>query len=151
MAPFYCVWCQGGGVREAVECAPTLVGVNVVRPVGRSTLTPPARRRRVAAVPGPEVFRVGAWLGNVAGAGPGCGLSEEPMSGVRSVALDDRATVAAAADRQDSRRCPAGLAYGLLVPLAGAALAASFGPGDVLTGRAPHFYNRTLTSPVRSS
>src|SRR5450631_4952577 len=90
MAPFYCAWCQGVGVREAVECAPTLVGVNVVRPVGRSTLTPPARRRDVAAVLGPEVFRVGAWLGSLAGAGPGCGLSEEPMSGVRSVALDDR-------------------------------------------------------------
>jgi hypothetical protein len=51
MAPFYEEICQGA-VREAFECAPTLVGVNVVRPVGRSTLTPPARRRGVAPVPG---------------------------------------------------------------------------------------------------
>jgi len=54
-------------------------------------LTPPARRHDVAAVPEPKVFRGGAWLGSVAGAGPGCGLSEVPMSGVRSVALESRA------------------------------------------------------------
>lgn len=29
-----------------MECAPALVAVKVVRPVGRSTLTAPARRRR---------------------------------------------------------------------------------------------------------
>src|SRR5450755_412075 len=57
MAPFYEELCQGLWVREAFECAPPLVGVNVVRPVGRSTLTPPARRRCVAAVPGPG----GSW------------------------------------------------------------------------------------------
>jgi hypothetical protein len=45
MAPFYDGGCQGVRVRDAFDGAPTLVGVNVVRPVGRSTLTPPARRR----------------------------------------------------------------------------------------------------------
>ena len=51
MAPFYEEVCQGAWVREAFEGAPALVGVNVVRPVGRSALTPPARRRGVPAVP----------------------------------------------------------------------------------------------------
>src|SRR5450432_2183021 len=91
LAPFYEELCQGVGVREAVECAPTLVGVNVVRPVGRSTLTPPARRRGMAPVPGPAGFLAGTGAGSVESAGPGSGWSEEPMSGVRSAALDDRA------------------------------------------------------------
>ena len=33
MAPFYDAVCQEGGP-AGVECAPALVGVNVVRPVG---------------------------------------------------------------------------------------------------------------------
>jgi hypothetical protein len=41
--------CQEGGLERA-ECAPALVGVNVVRPVGRSTLTPRVRRRGMAPV-----------------------------------------------------------------------------------------------------
>ena len=49
MAPFYDGICQVRGP-GAVERAPALVGVNVVRPVGRSTLTPLARRRDVAAM-----------------------------------------------------------------------------------------------------
>src|ERR1022692_3617767 len=90
MAPFYEEVCQGVRVREAFECAPALVGVNVVRPVGRSTLTPPARRRGVAAVPGPAGFLAGTAGGSVKGAGPGSGWSEDPMSGVRAAALDFR-------------------------------------------------------------
>jgi MFS superfamily sulfate permease-like transporter len=39
--------CQEGGP-GGFECAPALVGVNVVRAAGRSTLTPRARRRGVA-------------------------------------------------------------------------------------------------------
>src|ERR1039458_340325 len=90
MAPFYEELCQGGGSGRPFECAPALVGVNVVRPVGRSTLTPPARRRGVAPVPGLAGFLAGGGGGSVEGAGPGNGWSEEPMSGVRSVALDFR-------------------------------------------------------------
>jgi hypothetical protein len=65
MAPFYEEICQVARVREAFECAPTLVGVNVVRPVGRSTLTPPARRRGVAPVPGPGGFLADTGEGSV--------------------------------------------------------------------------------------
>jgi hypothetical protein len=68
-------------VREAFDGAAALVGVNVVRPVGRSTLTPRARSRDLAALPGPWVFPAVAWLGSVEGAGPGSGLSEEPIRG----------------------------------------------------------------------
>src|ERR1022692_4057989 len=90
LAPFYEELCQEGGSGRPFECAPALVGVNVVRPVGRSTLTPLARRRGMAAVPGPAGFLAGTGGGSVEGAGPGSGLSEEPMSGVRSAALDFR-------------------------------------------------------------
>src|ERR1019366_3094927 len=90
MAPFYEELCQGGGSGRPFEWAPALVGVNVVRPVGRSTLTPPARRRGMAPVPGLAGFLAGGGGGSVEGAGPGNGWSEEPMSGVRSVALDFR-------------------------------------------------------------
>ena len=79
-----------GLVRGAFDGASALVGVNVVRPVGRSTLTPRARRRVGAAVPGSRGFSVSLGVGSVVGAGPGSGLSEEPMSGVRSVTLDCR-------------------------------------------------------------
>jgi hypothetical protein len=51
--------------------APALVGVNVVRPVGRCTLTPRACRRFGAAIEAtPEVVDAGR---SVAGAGPGRG------------------------------------------------------------------------------
>ena len=56
----------------------------------RAPLTPPARRRGMAPVPGPAGFVAGGGGGSVEGAGPGSGLSEEPMSGVRSAALDFR-------------------------------------------------------------
>jgi hypothetical protein len=88
MAPFYGVRCQGARLREAVDGAAVLVGVNVVRPVGRSTLTPPARRRDGRLFPEPRGWVVVLGAGSVAGAGSGCGLSEVPMSGVRSAALD---------------------------------------------------------------
>src|SRR5450755_1441973 len=90
LAPFYEELCQGVRVREAFEGAPALVGVNVVRPVGRSTLTPPACRRGMAPVPGPAGFLAGTGGDSVEGAGPGSGWSEEPMSGVRPAALDFR-------------------------------------------------------------
>src|SRR5580698_5667515 len=48
MAPFYEGICQGHGL-AVVDGAAALVGVNVVRPVGRSTLTPRARRLGLAA------------------------------------------------------------------------------------------------------
>ena len=80
-----------GLFRGAFDGASALVGVNVVRPVGRSTLTPRARRRAGAAVPGSRGFSAGVGAGSVVGAGPGSGLSEEPTSGViRSVTLDCR-------------------------------------------------------------
>jgi len=85
-------------VRGAFDGAAALVGVNVVRPVGRSTLTPPARRRDVAAVPGPWVFRALARVGSVEGAGPGSGLSEEPVWGCEPVALES----------ESLPRCPPG-------------------------------------------
>jgi hypothetical protein len=44
---------RGGHLREAFDGAPVLVGVNVVRPVGRSTLTPPTRRRGWRLFPEP--------------------------------------------------------------------------------------------------
>ncbi len=90
MAPFYEELCQGGGSGRPFECAPALVGVNVVRPVARSTLTPLARRRGMAPVPGPAGFLAAIGGGSVECAGPGSGLSEEPVSGVRPVALDFR-------------------------------------------------------------
>lgn len=77
MAPFYDVVCQEGGP-EAVECAVALVGVNVVRPraarCGRSTLTPLARRRGVAAAGSAGVvFLAAGGGGSVGCAGPGSG------------------------------------------------------------------------------
>src|ERR1022692_1908804 len=77
MAPFYEEICQGVRVREAFECAPALVGVNVVRPVGRSTLTPPARRRAMAPVPGPAGFLCQVELQGVEGV-LGAGLAIDP-------------------------------------------------------------------------
>src|SRR6058998_1825813 len=78
-----------GLVREAFNGAPVLVGVNVVRPVGRSTLTPPARRRRGAAVPRNRMM----WEGHVGRVTSLLRVREVayPKSrcpGVRSVALD---------------------------------------------------------------
>ena len=64
MAPFYDGICQVRGP-GAVERAPALVGVNVVRPVGRSTLTPLARRRDVAATGAAGVFRAACAGGSV--------------------------------------------------------------------------------------
>jgi len=72
MAPFYEGICQEGGP-DAVECAAALVGVNVVRPVGRSTLTPRARRWEVAAVRAAGVFGAAGGGGSVGCAGPGSG------------------------------------------------------------------------------
>ena len=72
MAPFYAEICQEGGP-EAVECAAALVDVNVVRPVGRSTLTPRARRRDVAAAGTAGVFGPAVGGGSVGCAGPGSG------------------------------------------------------------------------------
>ena len=71
MAPFYEGICQGHGP-SAVEGMAALVGVNVVRPVGRSTLTPRARRR-VAAAAGAMGCGAGRGGGSVWGAGPGSG------------------------------------------------------------------------------
>jgi len=74
----------------AVECATALVGVNVVRPVGRCTLTPLARCRDVAAAGAAGVFSCSGGGGSVLGAGPGSGWSEVPVPGGRPAALDDR-------------------------------------------------------------
>src|SRR5512132_3714184 len=65
MAPFYDGRLSRGVAWGACDGAAPLVGVNVVRPVGRCMLTPPARRRVGLAVPGPRVFREAARLGNV--------------------------------------------------------------------------------------
>jgi len=57
----------------SLECAPALVAVKVVRPVGRSTLTAPARRR-VGRGAGPgRGFARSVFAGSVVGAGPGSG------------------------------------------------------------------------------
>jgi tyrosyl-tRNA synthetase len=72
MAPFYDGGCQEV-VREACDGAAALVGVNVVRPVGRCTLTPLARRGVVAPVPGPAGFLSAAGGSSVGCAGPGSG------------------------------------------------------------------------------
>ncbi len=64
------VYVLSGGLERRYG-APTLVGVNVVRPVGRCTLTPRARRRFGAAIEAtPEAAGAGR---SVASAGPGCG------------------------------------------------------------------------------
>ena len=57
----------------AWECAPTLVAVKVVRPVGRSTLTAPARRRVGRGAEPPRGFEDGLVGGSVDVAGPGSG------------------------------------------------------------------------------
>jgi hypothetical protein len=63
---------RGRGL-ERRHGAPALVGVNVVRPVGRCTLTPRARRHFGAAIEAtPDVDAAGERR-SVAGAGPGCG------------------------------------------------------------------------------
>src|SRR5215470_6693640 len=81
--------CQEGGPGD-FECAPALVGVNVVRPAGRSTLTPPARRRGVAPAGAAGGVLLSGGGGSVVGAGPGSGWSEVPVTGRRPAALDNR-------------------------------------------------------------
>src|SRR5215831_17821284 len=81
--------CQEGSPGD-FECAPTLVGVNVVRPAGRSTLTPRARRRGVAPVRAAGAALAADGGGRVADTGPGSGWSEVPVTGRRPAALDDR-------------------------------------------------------------
>ena len=64
--------CQARGL-DGLECAGALVAVKVVRPVGRSTLTAPARlRRRLAVEAASGYARTGAG-GSVGFAGPGSG------------------------------------------------------------------------------
>src|SRR3954452_6182658 len=90
--------CQERGL-GALECAPALVAVNVVRPVVRSTLTPPARRRGGWGAEAAGGVRGRRGAGSVAAAGSGCGCSEEPTTGVhRSAALDS----------VDAPECPPG-------------------------------------------
>jgi hypothetical protein len=65
MAPFY-EGCLSRGWPGRFEGAAALIGVNVLRRVGRSTLTPGARRRGLA-VAGPwPVVRAGAGVASVA-------------------------------------------------------------------------------------
>ena len=71
LAPFYEGTCQGHGP-GAVEGAAALVGVNVVRPAGRSTPSPRARRR-VAAAAGAMGCGAERGGGSVRSAGPGSG------------------------------------------------------------------------------
>jgi hypothetical protein len=68
-APFCC---QVGGF-GAAECAPALVAVKVVRPVGRSTLTAPVRRRDGRGAEAAQGFASGLVPGSVGCAGPGSG------------------------------------------------------------------------------
>src|SRR4051794_15577876 len=81
--------CQGCGF-PACDGAPALVGVNVVRPVGRSTLTPRARRRLLAGAGDAAVLAGPVGGRSVVAAGPGSGWSEVSMTGDRSTALDTR-------------------------------------------------------------
>jgi len=64
--------CQEGGFGTA-ECAPALVAVKVVRPVGRSTLTAPARRRDGRGAEVAQGFAGGLVGGSVGCAGQGSG------------------------------------------------------------------------------
>ena len=57
----------------AAECAPAPVAVKVIRPVGRSTLTAPARRRDGRGAEAAQGFACGLLPGNVGCAGPGSG------------------------------------------------------------------------------
>src|SRR3954453_8726733 len=79
--------CQGRGF-GALDCAPALVAVKVVRPVGRCTLTAPARRRGLLGAEAAWGVAGGGVAGSVWGAGPGSGWSEEPASGCESVTLE---------------------------------------------------------------
>ena len=64
--------CQARGL-DGLECAGALVAVKVVRPVGRSTLTAPARRRvGWGAEPG-RGYAAAVVAGSVDRAGPGSG------------------------------------------------------------------------------
>src|SRR5215472_1569089 len=81
--------CQVGGPGD-FECAPALVGVNVVRPAGRCTLTPPARGRGAAPARAAGAALAAVGGGRVADTGPGSGWSEVPVSGGRPAALDNR-------------------------------------------------------------
>ena len=64
--------CQGRGF-GTFQCAPVLVAVNVVRPVGRSRLTAPARRRGGWGAEAAGGVRGGRRAGSVGAAGSGCG------------------------------------------------------------------------------
>src|SRR5215472_19187227 len=81
--------CQEGGP-GGFECAAALVGVNVVRPAGRCTLTPLARRRCVAPVRAAGRCGPAGGGDRVADTGPGSGWSEVPVTGRRPAALDNR-------------------------------------------------------------
>jgi len=65
--------CRQGRDLGAFEGAPALVAVKVVRPVGRSTLTAPARRRGGCGAEAAWGFAVGWLRGSVVDAGPGSG------------------------------------------------------------------------------
>ena len=93
--------CQGRGF-GVVECAPALVAVKVVRPVGRCTLTAPARRRGRFGAEAGWGFAAGGVAGSVCGAGPGSGFSEEPAPGCESVTLESESFPC----------CPPGLVFG---------------------------------------
>src|SRR3954452_10177460 len=78
-----------GLVLGGAERAPALVAVKIVRPVGRSTLTAPARRRGGWGAEAAGGVRGRRGAGSVAAAGSGCGCSEEATTGVhRSAAVD---------------------------------------------------------------
>jgi hypothetical protein len=70
--------CQGAGI-GSLECAPALVAVKVVRPVGRSTLTAPARRRVGWGTEPGWGFAGVVVTGSVVGAGPGSGSRHGPL------------------------------------------------------------------------
>src|ERR1019366_2366970 len=53
LAPFYEELCQGGGSGRPFECAPALVGVNVVRPVGPLHVDTSGASSRYGACPRP--------------------------------------------------------------------------------------------------
>src|SRR4051794_9755419 len=92
--------CQERGF-GAAECAPALVAVKVVRPVGRCTLTAPARRRGLLGAEPAWGFAAGRTAGRVGSAGSGSGWSEEPASGCESVTLES----------ESFPGCPPGLAF----------------------------------------
>src|SRR3954469_19055354 len=93
--------CQERGF-GAAECAPALVAVKVVRPVGRCTLTAPARRRGLLGAEPAWGFAAGGVTGSVCGGGPRSGLSEEPAPGCESVTLESESFPC----------CPPGLVFG---------------------------------------